>query len=574
MSARDPFVQSSEAQAFFSVIAALVILSQIIGILPSKTKGRLALWGFAVFPLLPYLANLIAIRGAQVSTLPSRTHEHPVDVLIRGARADFEHRLQHQSQNYSAAYQEYRRRYVVEPPPGFEAWYRFAAASQSAIIDNFDTIYDNISPFWRADGKEIRQVMGELQKDPNLDLWRCTFSSRNGETRCHHHYRTFDRHIELLFNRLLSGLGDVLPDVTFLVNHLDEPRVIVPPSQANIFSQGRLYEATELSRQPSWDAITKYCASDSNLQHKMSSPPEDTAKMVGLPFERNRSSALDLCQHPEYREMHGLFQSPTSLRLVEGLAPILSTGAPSTMGDFLIPSPAYMASEFQYDEAHDVEWHQKRNALYWAGSTTGGVALDGRWPNYHRQRFVTLAQNLGTGQQHAYLREYEGVVRRTSSSFLNGRLFDVAFTRIFQCERPYCRAQRMFFCTKAWADRDEALRSRLVFDLDGNGISGRYYKLLASRSAPLKQTLLREWHDDRLVPWVHYIPISPGMGEVPELVSYLTLTESGERRGKEIADQGREWFSTVFRDVDLTVYLYRLLLELARLQDPGRQALI
>ena len=495
-------------------------------------------------------------------------------MLIREARAGFAHRLQHQSQNYSAAYQEYRRRYILEPPPGFEAWYRFAAASQSAIIDDFDTIYNHISPFWRADGKEIRQVIDEVHQDPNLDLWHCTFSSRNGNTRCHHHYRTFDRHIELLFNKLLSGLIGVLPDVTFLVNHLDESRVIIPPSPANIFSQGRPYQATDLSRQTSWDAITKYCALGSNLQHKMSSPPGNTAKMFDLPFERNRSSALDLCQHPEYKEMHGLFQSPTSLCLIEGLAPILSTGAPSTMGDFLIPSPAYMESEFQYDESHDLEWDQKRNALYWAGSTTGGVALDGRWPNFHRQRFVTLAQNLGTGQQHAYLQEQDGVVRRTSSSFLNGRLFEVAFTRIFQCEWRDCRAQRMFFRTQAWADRDEALRSRLVFDLDGNGISGRYYKLLASRSTPLKQTILREWHDDRLVPWVHYIPISLDMGEVPELVSYLTLTKSGRQRGKEIADQGREWYSRAFRDVDLTVYVYRLLLELARLQDPGRQALV
>lgn len=64
------------------------------------------------------------------------------------------------------------------------------------------------------------------------------------------------------------------------------------------------------------------------------------------------------------------------------------------------------------------------------------------------------------------------------------------------------------------------------------------------------------------------------MKEVPELVSYLTLTESGQQRAKVIADQGRVWFAMAFRDVDLTVYVYRLLLELARLQDPGRQALI
>lgn len=43
---------------------------------------------------------------------------------------------------------------------------------------------------------------------------------------------------------------------------------------------------------------------------------------------------------------------------------------------------------------------------------------------------------------------------------------------------------------KPLASKDEAFHSRLVFDLDGNGISGRWYRLLASKSAPLKQTLL------------------------------------------------------------------------------------
>ncbi|KAF8864500.1 hypothetical protein BDZ45DRAFT_684903 [Acephala macrosclerotiorum] len=61
------------------------------------------------------------------------------------------------------------------------------------------------------------------------------------------------------------------------------------------------------------------------------------------------------------------------------------------------------------------------------------------------------------------------------------------------------------------------------------------------------------------------------MEDVPELVFYLTSTEAGQKRAKEIAEIGREWFFKAFRDVDLSIYTYRLLLELARLQDPKRQ---
>lgn len=93
-----------------------------------------------------------------------------------------------------------------------------------------------------------------------------------------------------------------------------------------------------------------------------------------------------------------------------------------------------------------------------------------------------------------------------------------------------------------------------MFDIDGNGISGRYYKLLASKSAPLKQTLLREWHDDRLLPWVHYIPVSQSMTELPEMVMYFT-SEAGQKCAQEIAEQGQDWFSKAIRKEDMTIYV-------------------
>ncbi|KAF6530362.1 hypothetical protein HZS61_001674 [Fusarium oxysporum f. sp. conglutinans] len=222
------------------------------------------------------------------------------------------------------------------------------------------------------------------------------------------------------------------------------------------------------------------------------------------PFSQNSQlqaldhlSESDLCKRPEYKDIHGAFISPKTFRLIEGLAPVLSTGAFSTMGDILFPSPAYVEEEFQYDKTHDVPWSKKKNNLYWTGSTTGGYALDDQWRNHQRQRFVALAQNLGH-QEHTYLREKDGLISSVKSWFLNGRLYDVGFTRIFQCDRKFCRNQSTFFNVKSWADKDAAFHSKLAFDLDGNGISGRYYKLLSSNTLPLKQALLREWHDERI----------------------------------------------------------------------------
>ncbi|KAI1085132.1 hypothetical protein F5B20DRAFT_521105 [Whalleya microplaca] len=564
----DPFLQSSGAQALSHVITSFIALSQVIHILPKQAKAKSALWALSFVSFGPYLANILAIKIGQ-SSLVIHSQKHPIELLTRNAKADFEGLLQKQSKSYTAAYEEYRRRYGVDPPPGFEAWYEFATSHQSPIIDEFDMIYDGVSPFWRLSGKEVLEIISDVQNEPNSELWLCSFSGQEAKTYCSHRHRSYDRHIQFLFDRVLEDLRGVLPDAKFLVNHLDEPRVLISPRSLGRDSQGDgKFNVTNMSRQPVWDMLTKFCPSQ---DRKGSIQTRHTGDAFGLPFVTESTLAMDLCLHPEYSAMHGFALSPTSFQLIEGLVPILSTGSLSTMGDILYPSPAYIESEFQYADAHDVEWDKKRNNLYWAGSSTGGFAVDDQWKYYHRQRFVQLTQNLER-RQHYYLQERDGVISRVKSSFLNSRLFDVAFTKIFQCERKYCRDQRAYFNVKSWADKDQAFRSRLVFDMDGNGISGRYYRLLASKSAPLKQTILREWHDERLAPWVHYIPVSQSMEELPELVVYLTSTESGQKKAREIANQGRDWFAKAFREVDLTIYTYRLLLELARLQDPDRPA--
>ncbi|KAF3491804.1 uncharacterized protein GIQ15_01321 [Arthroderma uncinatum] len=491
-------MQSSEVKAISHVIASFFALGQTIHTLPKQAPAKSALWIFSLVSLGPYLANIFAINSAKSSQI-IHYRRHPVEILMRSDRSDFEDLLERQSKNYTAAHDEYQRRYNIEPPPGFKAWYEFAKLHESPIIDEFDMIFDAIAPFWRLSGKEVLEVMGRARNTPDSELWLCTFYGTQAKSQCHHPTRAFDRHIQLLFDTLLKDLPGVIPDVKFLVNHLDEPRVIIPPPSAEGVSHGSIeLNLTNLSRQ--------------NVG----------VETYGLPFVTNRSDHMDPCNHFEYSSTNGLFMSPTSFRLFEGLVPILSTGSPQMMGDILYPSAAYIESEFQYDDARDVEWDKKRNNLYWAGSTTGAFVANDDWYRYHRQRFVTLAQNLET-RGHYYIRENGDVLHSIKSSFLNSRLYDVAFTKIFQCETKYCREQRAYFPRKPWADKDKAFRSQLVFDIDGNAISGRYYKLLASKSAPLKQTLLREWHDERLMPWVHYIPVSQSMGELPEKTRRLPV---------------------------------------------------
>ncbi|KAL7930755.1 glycosyltransferase family 90 protein [Trichoderma chlorosporum] len=565
----NPTNESSDFQAVAYAVVSVVTLGQLIALLPKQAKFRLALWVLGFASIIPLLSNLWMIRDAQESAKtfgPER--EHPVESLVRSGKANFKSLLKTQSGSYKNAVEEYRRRYHAAPPPGFEGWYEFAVRHESPVIDDFDAIYHAISPFWSLSGRRVTETMNQIHFAQNSEMWFCSFTGESATTDCAHAYRSFDRHLKVLLDTLFQGLNGALPDVKFLANHIDEPRILIPTWGAEEARNHPQFNITSMAHRPIWDEVTKFCASkDESKKAKTQSG----VQLFDLPFVTSQASAMNLCEHPEYRNMHGLFMSPVSFSLVEGFVPALSTGSPSTMGDILLPSPAYIEGEFVYDDSKEIGWDEKRNNLYWAGSTTGGFATDANWANYQRQRFVKLAQNIEK-REYYYLRKTGNIMQRVASSFLNGRLFDVAFTRIFQCDRKYCRDQKRFFRVGGWADKDKALKSRLVFDLDGNGISGRYYKLLASKSAPMKQTLLREWHDDRLVPWVHYIPVSQSLDELPELVFYLTSTETGQKRAKEIAEQGRDWFFKALREKDMAVYMYRLLLELARLQDPSREA--
>jgi hypothetical protein len=480
---------------------------------------------------------------------------HPIEVIIESAKADFQRMLSMQSKTFASADMEYRSRYGIEPPPGFEAWYNFAVANKSPLIDDFDTIYDSVSPFWKLSSAQVLKAMDLVHGVAGSETWRCRFASEDATTTCSHPSRGNDRNVQTLFNRLPFVENMTTSDISFLVNHLDEPRVMLPES----YSEG--FEKTLLSSRKTWDTLTRSCQeSDGRL-----------SQSSGLSFITNVSASRDLCQHPEYQSMHGMLVSPMSFPLIEGFAPILSTGALSTMGDMVFPSPAYTEQEFLYDDSKAVEWKDKLNRLYWAGSTTGGFSKTDEWHQFHRQRFVSLAQDLEP-RRHSYLEESGGIVSSKSLKHFSKRLYEVVLTRINQCSLLAYFAQFAFFKPAPHADAYRAMRSQFVFDTDGNGISGRYYRLLASNSLPLKQTVLREWHDDRLVPWVHYIPVSLGMEELPEMMQWLAWNERGQEKAREVAESGSQWYLKALREVDMTIYIYRLLLELARLQDPKREA--
>ena len=373
---------------------------------------------------------------------------------------------------------------------------------------------------------------------------------------------------------------DLLRNMNISINIYDEPRVLVSFDMLQHLLQGgenpqrrksnSPRSFVDISEQTNWDFVTQSCPPDSPARSSVmhGESPSDAE----LSFISNNTQVRDLCQETMYRDLHGLFLTPATFSTTNTLVPVFSQGGPSTFQDIFYPTPYYLGSSGSYNADADGPFHEKQNRLYWAGSSTGGNAHYDTYRRMHRHRLIEFANN--NDRPIVLLREtepnkwtqYEDKMGSVSD------LFDVKFTT-FWCEdpgTPACEEQASHYRITKPEPQEASYGSKLVIDLDGNSFSGRYYRLLRSRSAVLKQTLMKEWHDDWLVPWVHYIPISMGIVELPEVVRFLSLDPRGLKVAEDVAEQGRSWADRALRMEDMSLFLVRILMEYGRLLSDDR----
>lgn len=490
--------------------------------------------------------------------------EHPIKEMVRKAEIEFDEQLARQSKTLEAAASEYRQRYHRDPPPGFEMWFEFAIRHESLILDDFDIINETLSPFWTLSGAEVKRRVNDVLED-DWAIQHCEIITGQLTGDCDH-----------LGENVLYWLRDAdqspdLPAVDLLINVLDEPRILYGGTGEQVDK----LEWTDNSHSSVWEQITAICASGLDSGDKQTTTSSQKAQTTALNFSEGKLSTLDLCDHPEYGRMHGLWDAPSNLKTTGLAVPILSSAVLSAMGDIPVPAAAYSSSMYTFDELEDMHWESKIAGLYWAGKTTGSIQdVTSEWRQHHRQRFVKLANELAS-EPHLYLENlgHGAAWRQHNSIVMDGPLYKVYFTEIVQCaDETTHEAVSSEYDMHEPDERAESFKYTLNFDLDGNGHSGRFYRLLNSRSLPFKQTVLREWHDERLQPWLHYVPISLGMEELPEVVRYLSVEDEGQQLAALLAEKGRQWSLRALRPVDQAIYLYRLMLELARLQDPNRLA--
>ncbi len=529
-----------------------------------------------------------------LNTLPATdANSHPISQLITEAEINFKELQARQSKSLAEAVREYRRRYMIPPPPNFDKWYDFAKSKDVRLIDEYDNIYDSLLPFWALEPSVIR---ARTREAIGFDNALIGLSIRNGQVVQIEKGADWQQNATL---GMIQSFVRYLPDMDIAFNIHDEPRVVVPhedlarlvtrakdialpaayqnkaprnkwSSRPKDMGKGRQFAEVKTTRfnqfahQPTWTNSRLSCSPDSPARALEENPADNvTSYALGtLGFIYNKTAFSDICMSPSFKETFGFFDRPNAFNVVHDLFPIFSQSKLSSFQDILYPSPWYWYGKVTYDSSRDVPWSAKKDALYWRGSTTGGFSRDGGWRRQHRQRCVQKMNALDTTKllvksDNGNTSWSEKEVKKTDYK----SLFDVKFTYIGQCDPGDCDAQKEFFELVDPADQNDAWASKLLLDIDGNAFSGRFYAFLKSMSLVVKIAIFREWHEDWLRPWLHYVPLGFKGDEYVETVRYFLEDDEGKVLAERLAGQGRDWANAALRKDDYEVWFFRLLLE-------------
>ena len=303
---------------------------------------------------------------------PAQYELHPIELLMDKANDQFQSytHTAGQSRTLQDAVVEYKRRYAMRPPPGFDVWYEFAKNRSTMIVDDYDQIYEDLLPFRAIVPAELRRRTQEPLLNPWHDLAGLTI--RNGRASLQENAVPIGTHrwmLEGLAN-LINVFAEHLPDMDLTFNINDEPRVTVPYNDLqNLKAQALKVNLTghdhwRPDRSESWlpsmetwqsvfhaspfrNIFTHFGSigcpdgSPARAQQHLSSKSHVCRSCVQPHSEghfiSNWSLAADVCHQPDLRHLHGFYMTPAAFKASYELMPVFSQSKAHGFNDILYP---------------------------------------------------------------------------------------------------------------------------------------------------------------------------------------------------------------------------------------------
>ncbi|ODO07250.1 hypothetical protein L198_00829 [Cryptococcus wingfieldii CBS 7118] len=510
---------------------------------------------------------------------------HPIYTLIEEANKNWEQKLGKASRSLSEAADEYRRRYERNPPRGFDRWWNCQMNMIRSQV-NLD-----LEPFHALTPSQLRAHMDTVSRHSGMYTISCPGASNSKPSaRC-------------TFEIVEGGLNDEGKRVAnqrarAQVELLEDVEELLEEVQVTFFSHdvpwqfvGHEYVSGLVFERPAANARhpdkkqldtahlgwASACAPHKPLRETYD--PSILPDLADLwqndkSFIWDHKASMDPCIHPELTHLvgflsgHGKGPGPR-----KDIYPVLAMCKTTLHADVLAVSMEAWTEDVEPDPA----WEHKDDRMIWRGKTTGIFFREGVPWNISQR--INLVQH--TGQKEGTLPVLPpaldssspvGYPVETPLGDLNDDLVDVAFVdHAIQCDDAVCdeiQENYHFGDRKTWA---EGNGYKYLLDLDGNGWSARFKRLMTTQSVVLKSTIFPEWYTDRIQPWVHYVPLKASLTDLYDVLAFFRSSPSHDDLAKGIGQAGREWSLAYWRKEDMIAYQFRLFLEIARLMAPDRE---
>jgi len=142
---------------------------------------------------------------------------------------------------------------------------------------------------------------------------------------------------------------------------------------------------------------------------------------------------------------------------------------------------------------------------------------------------------------------------------------NVSFSEIYSCDKTLCHIFKNSSILPFTGRRpfEENWEYKVLIDIEGFAWSLRLKNLLYSNSVVFKPIpIFREFWQDLLKPWVHYIPVKFDFSDVEEKLDQVL---SGNNSYLSVIQASTDFIKDHLRIEDAHCYAYKLLLEYSKL---------
>ncbi|CAM1510135.1 Fc.00g004700.m01.CDS01 [Cosmosporella sp. VM-42] len=611
----------------------------------SRSSGLVPLWfisiGMVWFTYCHELRSVVFIRraflailllalliGATVFTFvkqpPTFEKRHPINDMIYVAHVKHDQWLRQMtiSTNPETAVKVYKERHGGrDPPPHYGDWYTYAQGT--VIRDQFDQIDRDLRPFWELSPEMLRSRASTMAMLFEMITIKDGQAQWSGLTRDNEAEAKKMDTLVAMINKFAKSL----PDMILPINLSPTPRILPSWEEANRKSYARVSAVTDLinkralesadetteavsvldesKKSISFDSSWRYTSAVEYRRMQVEACPPGSRMRTNPHWKfgefcsacirphskgqllTNWEKSLQYCSQPDLKYLHGMSLTNPQMPPIPELYPLFGSSKTEAFRDIMIPFPG------DPDEKPDMRWEFKRryDNLFWRGDVGEHALSNEALHGSHKLRLLHLVNNPNPGEQVTMVLPKPGSpdkfgYEKVSIIEANKVVpFSLGINNYSACLGQNCDLVKEAYGTKDELQEPLEYRYVLLLDEDDRPPT-EMMRTLKSGSVPFVSTIFQTWYTERLMPWMHFVPIDPRYQALHTIYTYFTGTQNrGKINGREtdmkarqkdaewIGQQGQKWAEKALGERDMEAYLYRLLLEWGRLLDERRDSI-